>query len=147
MIAPARVRDPLAAAGDERAALETIEMIAGSNAAELVEPNSGLRVSLPEVARAVLLQAVHALLRGNRVALIPIGTSLTTQQAAELLNVSRPYLIRLLESGDLPYERVGTHRRLDLDDVLRYRTERSRRRRVALRRLSEEADELGIYTE
>jgi len=147
VIAPTLEREPIAAAREEREALEAIEEIAQSADAMLVEPGTGRQVALPKAARAVLLAAAHALRRGGRVSLIPVGASLTTQQAAELLNVSRPYLIRILEAGDLPYEMVGTHRRLDLDDVLRYRAQRTQRRRDALRRLSEEADELGIYTE
>ena len=147
MVAPTLVREPLAAARDEQDALTAIEEIVRHDEVELVDPRSGQRVSLPEAARVILLQAAHELLRGNRVSLIPVGTTLTTQQAAELLNVSRPYLIRLLEAGDLPFELVGTHRRLNLDEVLRYRAQRSRRRRDAFRRLSREADELGIYTE
>ena len=147
MVAPTLEREPIAATREEREALEAIEEIAQSADAMLVEPGTGRQVALPKAARAVLLAAAHALRRGSRVALIPVGASLTTQQAAELLNVSRPYLIRILEAGDLPYEMVGTHRRLDLDDVLRYRAQRTQRRRDALRRLSEEADELGIYTE
>ena len=147
MVAPTLDREPIAAARAEREALEAIEEIAQSDGAMLVEPGTGRQVVLPKAARAVLLAAIHALRRGSRVSLIPVGASLTTQQAAELLNVSRPYLIRILEAGDLPYEMVGTHRRLDLDDVLRYRAHRTQRRRDALRRLSQEADELGIYTE
>jgi excisionase family DNA binding protein len=68
-------------------------------------------------------------------------------QAAELLNVSRPFLIGLLESGQISYEMVGTHRRVPIDEVLHFREERSHGRRQALRQLSEEADELGIYTD
>lgn len=141
------VRDPLAAAEEERDALEALEELLSGDAVQLVDPDSGEAVQLPPTARSILRQAAHELLRGNRVSLIPVGTMLTTMQAAELLNVSRPYLIRLLERGDLGYEMVGTHRRLRLDDVLRYRQERSERRRDTLRELSHEADELGIYTE
>jgi excisionase family DNA binding protein len=139
-------RELLAAGREERDALEAIEQIVQSDTVDLID-DSGQRVSLPPSARAVLRQAAHELLRGNRVSLIPVGTMLTTQQAAELLNVSRPYLIRLLERGELSYELVGTHRRVRLDDVLSYRQERTERRRQALRELSKEADELGIYTE
>jgi excisionase family DNA binding protein len=140
-------QDPLAAADDERDALEALEEILSGDAVQLVDPDSGEAVQLPPSARSILRQAAHELLRGNRVSLIPVGTMLTTMQAAELLNVSRPYLIRLLERGDLSYEMVGTHRRLRLDDVLGYRQERSARRRETLRELSREADKLGIYTE
>jgi excisionase family DNA binding protein len=107
----------------------------------------GAPVDLPEPLRDLLLRGVHELRRGNRVSLLSFGRLLTTQQAAELLGMSRPYLIRLLDEGELTYEMVGTHRRLRLDDVLEYRRIRSNRRRKALRELSHDADDLGIYTQ
>ncbi|HEX5503538.1 MAG TPA: excisionase family DNA-binding protein, partial [Thermomicrobiales bacterium] len=78
---------------------------------------------------------------------VPVYRELTTQQAADLLNVSRQYLIRLLERGDLPFTRTGTHRRIRLDDVLRYKDARSARRREGLRRLTRLSEELGLYDE
>jgi excisionase family DNA binding protein len=139
--------EPIAARKKEQRKIEAVAEIAEhAGGLRLVAPD-GSEVELPESLRTVLTQAAHQLLRGSRVSLVALHTLLTTQQAAELLNVSRPYLIRLLERGDLPFEYVGTHRRLRIEDVLRYRQERSRRRREALRRLSQEADELGIYAE
>jgi excisionase family DNA binding protein len=61
--------------------------------------------------------------------------------------VSRPVLIKLLDAGEIGFEMVGTHRRVPIDDLLRYREARSRARRAALRELSEDADDLGIYTD
>jgi excisionase family DNA binding protein len=107
----------------------------------------GEAVELPDELRDLLLRGVHELRRGNRVSLLSFGRLLTTQQAAELLGMSRPYLVRLLERDELPYEMVGTHRRLRLDDVLAYRRARSEHRREILRELSRDADDLGIYTE
>jgi excisionase family DNA binding protein len=102
----------------------------------------GEALDLPEELRDLLLRGVHEMRRGNRVSLLSFGRLLTTQQAAELLGMSRPYLIRLLERGELPYEMVGTHRRIELDDVLRYRQERYERRRAALREILQEAESL-----
>lgn len=138
--------DPIAASASEKEAIEVIERLARSGD-ELRFLAGGTTVAVPDAIRTILEQAAHELVRGNRVSLVPIGRMLTTRQAAELLNVSRPFLIGLLESDQIPYEKVGTHRRVPIDEVLRFREERSRGRRQALRQLSEEADELGIYTD
>jgi excisionase family DNA binding protein len=138
--------EPIAASAADRKALEAVEQLVQSGD-DLHLAAGDATISLPDALRAILEQAAHELVRGNRVSLLPIGRMLTTRQAAELLNVSRPFLIGLLESGQIPFELVGTHRRVAIDDLLRVRAERSRRRREALRDLSEEADELGIYTD
>lgn len=75
----------------------------------------------------------------------PVHAELTTQQAAELLNVSRPYLIRLLEANQIPYRKVGSHRRIRLVDVLEYQRLDEARRRDAQRELTRQAEELGFY--
>ena len=69
---------------------------------------------------------------------------LTTQEAAELLGVSRPTLVKLLDSGEISFEQSGRHRRLLLTDVLAYRERRSTRRRVALDQMADIADESGM---
>lgn len=139
-------REPIGAPGADRASIEAIGALL--ERVDDIRLCAGERsVALPEALRLVLQQAVHELVRGNQVSLVPLGRMLTTRQAAELLNVSRPFLIQLLERGEMPFEKVGTHRRVRLEDVLRYRAERSARRRALLRELSADADELGIYTD
>lgn len=138
-------REPIAAPSDDRA-LSEVEQQLAQGPIQFTDAQ-GDAVDLPEELRDLLLRGVHELRRGNRVSLLSFGRLLTTQQAAELLGMSRPYLIRLLERDELPFEMVGTHRRLRLDDVLEYRRARSTRRREALRELSRDADDLGIYTE
>lgn len=138
-------RDPIAAPADDHA-LSEVEGQLTRGRIQLIDSH-GEAVDLPDELRDLLLRGVHELRRGHRVSLLSFGRLLTTQQAAELLGMSRPYLIRLLERDELPYEMVGTHRRLRLDDVLAYRRARSERRREILRELSRDADDLGIYTE
>lgn len=140
-------RDPIIATEAEQETLATIQrllVVRHPNSPRLVGPD-GSETPLPESLSAVLLRAVHELGRGNGVAIVPVGRELTTQQAAGLLNVSRPYLISLLESGQIPFHKVGTHRRVRLEDLLAYRRGRDDARRAALTRLSRDAQDLGLY--
>jgi excisionase family DNA binding protein len=136
-------REPISARADDPA-LAAIEE--GLLDGTLRLAHDGDQQDIPEALRDLLLRGVHELRRGNRVSLLSFGRLLTTQQAAELLGMSRPYLVRLLERDELPYEMVGTHRRLRLDDVISYRRRRSEHRREALRERARDADDLGIYT-
>lgn len=90
----------------------------------LVGADTHEQVQLPGSVYRILLQVVEALNQNLAVAVAPLAQKLTTQQAADLLGISRPTLIRLLDAGRVRYERVGTHRRLRLRDVLAYREER-----------------------
>jgi excisionase family DNA binding protein len=142
-------REPIVADEAERGALDAIEHAlrpAADGRAAIVGAD-GARTELPESLYSVLLRAAHELRRGRGVSILPVGLELTTQQAADLVNVSRPFLIRLLEAGQIPYHRVGTHRRIRLDDVLAYRRRRSEERRAMLADMAAEAQELGIYNE
>lgn len=98
----------------------------------------------PLVAR-LLRASVQELLAGHAVTLVPSEQDLSTVEAARLLGVSRPFLIsHLLDTGELPYRMVGTHRRLALADVLAYRAERERRLALA-DELSRESQAMGLY--
>jgi excisionase family DNA binding protein len=70
---------------------------------------------------------------------------MTTQQAADFLNVSRPYLIKLLEQGEIPHIKVGTHRRVPFQDLMKYKEQRDSKRRQALQELIEMSEEAGLY--
>ena len=82
---------------------------------------------------------------GEAVTIASVHQRLTTQEAADLLGVSRPTLVKLLESGEIPFEQPGRHRRVRLTDVLSYRQRRSIQRRESLDRMIEIADESGMY--
>ena len=82
--------------------------------------------------------------KGNAVTLIPIHSELTTQQAADILNVSRPFVIEQLEKGVIPYRKVGTHRRVVLEDLMAFKQTMDRNRLEALEELSSIDQELDL---
>jgi excisionase family DNA binding protein len=112
--------------------------------ARLVAPDGG-SVDLPPALFAVLLAVAQAMRAGRAVTVSPTSRQLTTQEAAELLGMSRPSLIRLLDLGEIPYERPGRHRRIRLDDILSYQERRRAERRAALDELTRSAREEGLY--
>jgi excisionase family DNA binding protein len=96
---------------------------------------------------ALLERAAELLAEGTSVSVVPVEEELTTQQAADLLNVSRQYVVKLLDNEELPCSMVGTHRRVRLKDVLAYKQLRDRKRREQLKELTQLSEELGGYTE
>lgn len=141
--------EPIFPAQAEQAVLGSIERALsgqGDGQAHLIGPD-GDRSDLPPSLFAVLRRAVHELRLGNGVAILPVGAELTTREAAELLNVSRPFLIKLLEGRKIPFRLVGAHRRVRVSDLLRYKARQDRERREVLKELAEEAEEFGFYDE
>jgi len=102
-------------------------------------------IALPSSVLKLLLGALEEMGKGNAVTLLPLQAELTTQQAAELMRVSRPSLIKMLDERKLPFRKVGAHRRVRYADVLRYlEVEHSRRVKV-MEELMEETERLGLY--
>ena len=110
--------------------------VAGAHARETVE--------LPPSVAALLLDILEDMAAGATVAVLRRDAELTTQQAADYLNVSRPFLVGLLEAGDVPFRKVGTHRRVRFEDLRRYKHAADAARRSALDELAADAQELDM---
>ncbi len=110
-----------------------------------LEGSEEVDIALPPSAIRLLLGVLEEIGRGNSVTLIPTEAELTTQQAADITRVSRPFFIRLLEEGRLPYRMVGAHRRVLYRDVVRFIQEEEARRVKVMEELVAETERLGLY--
>ena len=111
---------------------------------KIVDDHSSKTVRLPAPAAQLLVRILDEMARGNAVTVLPVQPEVTTQDAADLLNISRPSLIRLLNEGKLSHHRVGAHRRIPLDELLKYKRQADAARRAALAELAAYDQELGI---
>jgi len=117
----------------------------GRNARYFLVDAEGTRTELPHALFQVLLTATRELASGRSITILHYDQELTTQQAADILQVSRPYLIRLLDEGKIRHHRVGSHRRIRIGDLLRYKETRDERRRADLKELVRASETLGLY--
>lgn len=102
------------------------------------------QAKIPASALRLLFAVLSEMSCGNSVSLLPLSAELTTQQAADILNVSRPYLVGLLEKGEIPFRKVGVQRRLRLQHLLEYKTRADIDRRSALTELARLGQEMGV---
>lgn len=118
--------------------LETqlIELVDESQQREVVE--------LPTFALRLLGEILSELALGNTVKVVPIHAELTTQEGADMLNVSRPHLVKLLDNGVLPHTKTGRHRRIKFTDLMAYKEQRDRTSRDAMDELAAQAQALGM---
>ncbi len=133
--------------GDRLPTPEEIDSAAGAmTAIEQSRCNDGTlaigEATLSKTIVDLISDLLSIIARGETVTLVPLARRLTTQEAADILNVSRPFLIKLIENRDLNCEMVGTHRRLSLEEVLSYKAKRSSGRRAALKELQDIAEDI-----
>lgn len=102
------------------------------------------QIGLPFSAVKMLIHVLTEMAEGNAITLIPIHAELTTQEAANLLNVSRPYLIKLLDNDEIPHHKVGTHRRILFADLLKFKEKVQKESQKALDELTKQAQELDL---
>jgi excisionase family DNA binding protein len=101
-------------------------------------------VTVPTEAFDLFVDVLTQMANGNAVSIVPVHAELTTQQAAEMLNVSRPFLVALLDEGKIPFRLVGTHRRLRAGDVVAYKERDAAYRRSVADELTAEAEKHGM---
>ena len=110
----------------------------------LDDSQAGDTIAVPASALRLFLHLLTEMSQGNSVTLIPTHAELTTQQAADLLNVSRPYVVKLLDEGKIPYRTVGKYRRVRFDDLMAFKKNDDDARIKVLDQLTAEAQELGM---
>lgn len=101
-----------------------------------ISSENGEAVKIAPAVGNLIIELLGHVSNGNMVTLVPVGTMLTTQEAAEMLNISRPFLTKLLLRGDIDFEQVGSHRRIRVDELMRYREDKARRQEAAMIELS-----------
>jgi excisionase family DNA binding protein len=101
-------------------------------------------ISLPGSVLPLLETILSEIAKGNAVSIIPVHSEITTQEAADMLNVSRPFLVKLLEKKEIPFHKVGTHRRVYYGDLIGYKQRIDANRRITLDELAAQAQELGM---
>ncbi|HEK2897097.1 helix-turn-helix domain-containing protein [Proteus sp. GOKU] len=103
------------------------------------------QIELPTSALTLLMTILGELAMGNAVQVVPVHAELTTQEAANILNVSRPHFVKLLEEGKLPFHKTGRHRRVLFSDLMRYKNQREIESEKAMQELTDLSQELGLY--
>ena len=112
---------------------------------KIVEENGEeTAIELPASVLHLLTEMLSQMAQGNAVTLLPIHAELTTQEAANLLNVSRPHLVKLLETGKIPFHKVGSHRRVRFEDLMEYKESIDQQRMETLDELTAQAQELNL---
>jgi excisionase family DNA binding protein len=113
---------------------------------KLLSPD-GQQRDIPPSVFSLLERVIEVLARGDALTIVPVGKELTTQQCANILNVSRQYVVQLLDAKSIPYRRTGTHRRVRMEDLLAYKRQRDRTRHESLDDLTRLTQEFGGYDE
>jgi excisionase family DNA binding protein len=141
---PATAQKTVSLLDSEQRQVQAVERLLHRGVPALINP-SGERIELPKTVFEVLRTAVKFMSNGQAVTLVPENKVVTTQRAADILGMSRPFFIKLLDSGTMPHHRVGNQRRVYLRDVLAYGKRRDHERMAALDRLAHDAYEAGLY--
>ena len=138
------MQDPVFAPEPETQIIKRLEAVLDKAHPKLIGMD-GEEILLPDSVYQALRQVVHMMAAGRVISLVPHDHYLSSQEAAEILNVSRPFLYTLLNEGQIPYTMIGTHRRIQVEDLMEYKRKRDQTRRQALSELVAVSQELGFY--
>lgn len=116
----------------------------GSSSVKINIHEGGEALIIPKRALSFLFDIVRSMAEGKSIILMPSDTEVSTQQAAHLLHVSRPHVVKLLEKGEIPFRRVGTHRRIEIKYIVAYQKKLKEKREEKLGFLAKQAQELNL---
>ena len=134
---------------DQRIAKESVEKLrkAAKNGKTIqigLKPNEQ-SLHIPEKAMRLLLAILNNMADGKDTAVLSADTYISTQEAADYLKVSRPHVVRMVEAGDIPFIKVGTHRRIKFSDLVAFEKKMKRGQRRALKFITQQDQEMGLY--
>ena len=136
--------DPISIPAAQEGQIRELRRLVQSGGAKLVGPD-GRQIPLPEPVHDLLLMILKNLQAGKAISIVPEHQQLTTQRAANILGVSRPFLVGLVEKGEIPFHMVGSHRRIYLRDLLDYKHWRDSARHEAINNIARAEMEAGTY--
>lgn len=116
-----------------------------SNAPEIEIEETKEKIKIPLRALKLLATILKATSQGQPISIIPIATEMTTQAAAEFLGCSRPHLVKLLEEGEIPFTKIGKHRRVKFEDLADYKKKKKAEREALLVEIMSGDEEIGLY--
>ena len=134
----------LAAMASYNALAAQLEQIKSENPIVEIEETEE-KIKLPAKALRLLAQILKATADGKPISLVPIAMEMTTQAAAELLGCSRPHIVKLVDTGEIPHTMVGRHRRLMFEDVMKYKKAMKEKRKNLIIEMMKEDEEYGLY--
>jgi len=134
----------LAAMASYNALAAQLEQIKSENPIVEIEETEE-KIKLPAKALRLLAQILKATADGKPISLVPIAMEMTTQAAAELLGCSRPHIVKLVDTGEIPHTMVGRHRRLMFEDVMKYKKEMKEKQKNLIIEMMKEDEEYGLY--
>jgi excisionase family DNA binding protein len=138
------IHEPISMPASEEEQIRELHNLLELGVPALVGPD-GERLDLPETVYRLLKGIVKNMQQGRTMMLVPEQAHLTTQKVANMLGVSRPHVIKLLDSGAIPFHKTGSHRRILLKDTLAYAKDRDTKRKNVLDEIAKEAFEDGFY--
>lgn len=136
---------------DQKIAIESYDALASvieqlnSEQPEIEIEETSEKIKIPLSALKLLGDILKAMGQGKLISLVPIATEVTTQAAAEIIGCSRPHLVKLLEDGKIPFTKVGKHRRIKFDDIMKYRNQMKEQQKQNIIDIMNLDEETGLY--
>lgn len=149
MRAPEQIRKPSKL--DQKVASESYNALASvigqirSEQAEIEIEETNDKIKIPLSALKLLGDILKAMAQGKLISIVPVATEMTTQAAAEIIGCSRPHLVKLLEEGKIPFTKVGKHRRIKFDDIIKYRKQMKDQQKQNIIDIMNLDEETGLY--